>query len=124
MTATVDTLKRRADFLRAARGRKAVRPTLVLQAAPKDAADAARFGYTATRKLGGAVVRNRVKRRLREAVRRVAADCIPAGRDYVLIGRATTSRAPFADIVADLRAALNAVAAPSKRQEPKKAVQP
>lgn len=124
MMATFETLKRRTDFLRAARGRKAVRPTLVLQCTPRsrstsrsdDGASSAipRVGFTATRKLGGAVTRNRVKRRLREAVRAIPDDCIRPDRDYVLIGRGRTCSASFATIVDDLRTALRAVANPAK----------
>lgn len=108
MPAPYETIKARPDFLRAARGGKAVRPTLVLQCADRreNEPGPARFGFTATRKLGGAVVRNRAKRRLRAAVRQTDAACVRSGRDYVLIGRGATSTAPFDAIVADLRSAL------------------
>jgi len=72
----VERLKRRADFLLVAGSRrKYVTPGFVLQARARDAAapvprDAVRVGFTATRKLGGAVVRNRARRRLRGGQRR------------------------------------------------------
>ena len=116
MTATFETLKRRADFLRAARGRKWVTPTIILQSHTRPNGEEAppRFGFTATRKLGGAVVRNRVKRRMREAVRRLSAGDVGAGRDYVLIGRGNAVQAPFRALVADLRSAVAAIAEPKK----------
>lgn len=119
MTGTVQTLKRRPDFLRAQRGVKAVRPTLVLQCRARRDMEGKgiRFGFTATRKLGGAVVRNRVKRRLRAAVRQLDAGLAGAGCDYVLIGRAVTATAPFVQIMDDLHGAMNTV---RRRQDPSK----
>ncbi len=108
------TLKTRADFLRIAAGRRrAVRPGFVLQAlarpSPNGDAEAVRVGYTASRKVGNAVVRNRAKRRLRAA----AAEILPRfgrpGTDYVLIARGTTGAQPYAALVADLAGALRQV---------------
>jgi ribonuclease P protein component len=104
----------RADFLRvAAAHRRAVMPGLVLQAAPRPQPGAAsaslRVGFTASRKIGNAVRRNRAKRRLRAA----AAALIPThgrpGTDYVLIARANTADRPYAALLADLAAALRRV---------------
>ena len=65
-------LKRRAEFLRvAAKGAKSAMPGLVLQARRRDDSGPARLGFTVTKKVGGAVVRNRVRRRLKEAARAV-----------------------------------------------------
>jgi len=115
-------LKKRADFVRARRGRRAVTAGLVLQCHPSGESGppgAARVGYTATKKLGGAVVRNRVKRRLRAAAARVMADRARPGFDYVLIGRDGTATRPFVRLVADLEQALRQVhgagTAPGKR---------
>lgn len=104
------TLKTRADFLRVAAGqRRAVAAGLVLQAAPRPqggCGSPVRLGFTASRKVGNAVVRNRAKRRLRA----VAASVLPregeSGTDYVLIARASTVDRPFADLVADLERAV------------------
>ena len=104
-------LKKRRDFLRAAaRGKRAARPGLVLQAAPGQPG-LVRFGFTVTKKVGNAVVRNRAKRRLREAARLTLPGVTLArldaeGWDLVLIGRDATGRRPFAQLMEDLRGAL------------------
>jgi ribonuclease P protein component len=107
-------LKRRAEFLRVAgKGRRSVAPGLILQAlrrsagvAPSEAGEAARIGFTASRKVGIAVVRNRARRRLKAAVDRVMPLHAASGHDYVLVARAATVRRPFAALLADLEGAL------------------
>jgi len=100
-------LKRRAEFLRvASKGRKAATHGLVLQVLPRDDRDAARVGFMVTKKIGNAVVRNRTRRRLKEAARlEFAVDPI-AGVDLVLIGREGTRARSFPDLRDDLRRAL------------------
>jgi ribonuclease P protein component len=99
-------LKKRRDFLRvASRGKRAARPGLVLQAAA-GTPDMLRMGFTVTKKVGNAVVRNRARRRLKEAARLTLPALPAAGWDLVLIGRDATVRRPFADLVADLKGAL------------------
>ncbi len=89
-----ERLKRRADFLRvAAKGRKAPVHGLVLQALARDDAGPARVGFTVTRKIGNAVVRNRARRRLKEAARLLLREARPTGVDLVLIGRDATAQA-------------------------------
>lgn len=66
-----------------------------------------RFGFTVTKKLGNAVVRNRIRRRLKAAVTAVAPDLAVDGHDYVLVARKAALDRPFTDILADLRQALN-----------------
>ncbi len=107
MPGRLPRLTRRSEFLRVAgRGRKAARPGLVLQALPSGEGPL-RLGFTATKKIGGAVVRNRAKRRLREAARlTLSADAAPAGWDLVLIARDATATRPFAQLLGDLRGAL------------------
>jgi ribonuclease P protein component len=106
----VSRLVKRADFLRLARGRKWAAPGLVLQMAPTpETADALRVGFTATKKLGSAVVRNRVKRRLRDAARQVLPLSGISGHDYVLIGREATAERPFNALLDDLKQALRKV---------------
>ena len=103
--AAIERLRVRRDFLAAARGRRVVTGSLILQTRRR-AGGPARLGFTVSRKGGNAVERNRVRRRLREAVRTSAASRLRAGHDYVLIGRRATLTAPFERIVADLAAAL------------------
>ena len=107
-------LKTRADFLRvAAARRRAARPGLVLQAAPQPPGDGApaaiRVGFTASRRVGNAVTRNRAKRRLRAAAAEILPDSGRAGMDYVLIARKETGSRRYADLVGDLRAALRQI---------------
>lgn len=101
-------LKKRADFLRAARGRKRNTEHFTLQVRKRTPADQEppRFGFTVTKKVGIAAVRNRIRRRLREAVRLVGSVAARPGHDYVLIGRRSAVKAPFERILADLHEAL------------------
>ena len=113
MPPIVGRLKRRAEFRRVAReGKKLAMQGLVLQAAPM-AADArlepacdARLGLTVTRRIGGAVVRNRARRRLRAAAAEIFPSCARAGYDYVLIARRTTPTRPYRELVGDVEKAL------------------
>ena len=74
--------------------------------------DIARFGFTASKGLGGAVIRNRARRRLKEAVRLAAPDHAVQGYDYVLIAREGTVQRRFTEIIKDLERALTKVHAP------------
>jgi len=106
-------LKRRADFLRlAAKGRKIARHGFVLQALRSVEAKDLQIGFTATKKLGNAVIRNRAKRRLREAARLSLGELRLAGQDLagvelVLIGRRETGEMNFASLRANLAKAVS-----------------
>lgn len=140
----IATLKKRADFLRLRNGRKVVMRTLILiskrqpegAAAPikpapenvesgqvqPDAASARieappRIGYTVTRRVGNAVVRNRVRRRFREAVRQVGPGRARPGHDYVFIARHTTPGADFAALKEDVRKALERASQPHRSRQ-------
>lgn len=113
MAARLGRLTKRPDYLRVAAGRrKWVTPGLVLQARAREAADGddgaagIRLGITVSRKVGGAVQRNRARRRLRAAAREVLAEVGRPGHDYVLIGRAGTPARPYGELCADLRTAV------------------
>jgi ribonuclease P protein component len=104
-------LPRRADFLRlAARGRKIARPGFVLQAATVAPEAELRIGYTATKKIGNAVARNRARRRLREAARLTFGPRALTGLELVLICRQDTANIPFATLCAELERAVASVA--------------
>jgi ribonuclease P protein component len=90
----------------AAKGRKAATHGLVLQALTRGDNAPARIGFTVTKKIGGAVERNRARRRLKEAARLEFAENPPSGIDLVLIGRDATRTRPFEDLREDLRRAL------------------
>ncbi|SES66400.1 ribonuclease P protein component [Oceanicella actignis] len=105
-------MKRRADFLAAARARRWNAPGMVVQARERAGdegpAGVARVGYTCSKKVGNAVARNRAKRRLRAAAALVLPGRARAGWDYVLIGRAeATAARPFAQLTRDLETALD-----------------
>ena len=111
-------LKTRAEFLHVKGGARYVAPSLVLEARARsndknDDSGLARFGFTATKTLGGAVVRNRARRRLKEAVRKAAPEHAKSGYDYVLIARAGTVQGRFAELIKDLERALAKVHAPA-----------
>jgi ribonuclease P protein component len=124
--ARIGRLKHRPEFLAVAgTRRKWVAPGLILQIRRHDhkqrpAADgpAVRFGLTASKKVGNAVVRNRARRRLRAAACEVLAAHAAAGHDFVVIARAETVTRDFADLKADLIAGLRRLGAWSGKAPP------
>lgn len=117
-------LKRRAEFVQAAKaGRRAARDSLVLQAfsRPDDdiGAGETRLGFTATKKIGNAVARNRAKRRLRAAARLHLSAESPQGWNLVLIARDSTGSCPFPKLIADLEGALRKAGVPRPADQPR-----
>ena len=102
----MERLTQRADFLAAAKGPRVPAGAFVLQTRKRAETAPPRFGFTVSKKVGNAVERNRVRRRLREIVRRHAALLAERGHDYVLIGRRAALQAPFGALVADFTGAL------------------
>ena len=107
MASAAQRLTRRAEFLAvAAKGRKVAVHSLVLQALPRAGGHPARLGFTVTKKVGNAVVRNRTRRRLKEAARLVLQERPMVGVDLVLIGRDATRGRNFVILMDDLSRAL------------------
>ena len=106
----MERLKQRADFLAAAAGAKAPGTAFVLQARARADPAPSRVGFTVSKKVGNAVERNRVRRRLREVVRLSGAMARQTGHDYVLIGRRAALGAPFDRLIAEFAGALKRVA--------------
>jgi ribonuclease P protein component len=102
-----ETIRRRADFLAANNGRRAPMPGFVLLVRQRgDGSDAMRVGYTVTKKVGNAVVRNRMKRRLRALARELLPAAGTAGADHILIGRNGGIERDYADLRREFAKAL------------------
>ncbi len=114
----VARLKRRPEFLAvAASGLKLATPAMIVQARRRGDDEAPRLGLTASRKVGGAVERNRARRRLRAAAEAVIPLAGRTGHDYVLVARTAALTRPYALLVEDLTRALGRLASPSRRPE-------
>ena len=106
----IERMRTRAQFVAAAKGRSASRGAVVVQTLPREEQGGIRAGFTATRKVGGAVVRNRAKRRLREAARLLLPLHGVSGRDYVFIARGGTATRAWARLLDDVKSALISLA--------------
>jgi ribonuclease P protein component len=95
-------LRKRAEFLAVRRGEKRRGRLFLMEVLDRGVTEAPRVGFTVTKKVGNAVVRNRIRRRLREAVRVHAAGDMKPGKDYVIVGREDILTAPFDELAAEL----------------------
>jgi ribonuclease P protein component len=99
-------LRRRRDFVAVAGTRRRwVAPAFVLQAGPRGAPDEIGLGFTASRRIGNAVARNRARRRLRAAARAILPGAARPGYDYVLVARPAILTCPFNVVLSDLATA-------------------
>ncbi len=122
------TLKLRSEFLRIRGGARCALPPFVLETKPRpegcETDIGPRFGFTVTKAIGNAVVRNRVRRRLKAAVTAVAATAAQTGFDYVLIARSAVIERDFSQLEKDLERAFHRVHQPldqtPRSERPKK----
>ena len=106
----LEVMRKRSDFLATARGRRASALGLNLQGRDRGDKARPRVGFTATKKVGNAVQRNRAKRRLRALAREVLTGLARPGWDYVIVARPeTTAERAWTDLVEDLTSALHRV---------------
>lgn len=109
---TIERMKSRPQFLAAAKGVSASRGAVLMQMLDRqDGETVVRVGFTASKRVGGSVERNRAKRRLREAARRLVPQLGRPGCDYVLIARAGTPGRPWERLLDDVKSALLRLAA-------------
>jgi ribonuclease P protein component len=102
----MDRLRQRADFLAVANGARVSSAAFALQARRRDDQGPVRVGFTVTKKNGTATERNRIRRRLRELVKRLDVISMRPHHDYVLVGRREALTRDFAVMLDDLRSAL------------------
>jgi ribonuclease P protein component len=108
----IDRLKKRAEFLACAQAPSCARGAVVVQARPRgDDQPLVRAGFTATKRIGGSVQRNRAKRRMREAARLLLPDLGRPGVDYVFIARGGVTTRPWVRLLDDMKSALIRLAA-------------
>ncbi|MBV9459855.1 MAG: ribonuclease P protein component [Bradyrhizobium sp.] len=112
----MDRLRQRADFLAVANGARISSSAFTLQSRRRDDLGPIRVGFTVTKKNGNAPERNRIRRRLRAAVRALDAMAMRPHHDYVLVGRRAALTCDFSTMLDDLRSALQRV----DRQGPKR----
>jgi ribonuclease P protein component len=106
----MDRLRQRAEFIAVAGGLRINAPAFVLQGRRRDDDGPIRVGFTVTKKIGTATERNRIRRRLRELVKRAAPGSMSPHSDYVLVGRRAALSREFTVMLGDLNAALTRAA--------------
>jgi ribonuclease P protein component len=111
----MDRLRQRADFLAVANGARVNSAAFVVQSRRRDDLGPVRIGFTVTKKNGTATERNRIRRRLRELVKRLDVISMRPHHDYVLVGRRVALNRDFKAMLDDLRAALNRLDRPKER---------
>jgi ribonuclease P protein component len=107
----IERVKKRPDFLACAQAAHCARGAVLVQARRRDDAPLVRVGFTATKRIGGAVERNRAKRRLREAARLLLPALASPGFDYVFVARGGVTARPWPRLLDDVKSALLRLAA-------------
>jgi len=109
---SIQRLTKRSEFLACARAPSSAKGAVVVQARPRDDdTTPVRVGFTATKRIGGAVERNRAKRRMREAARAILPAFGAPGVDYVIIARGGVLTRPWDRLLDDVKTALLRLAA-------------
>ena len=114
----LQTLKSRPEFLAVRGGRRSSTPAFLIEARERPAAEnggTARFGFTITKKIGNAVTRNRIRRRLKAAFAATAPDHARPSCDYVIVARHAALDRPFATLLEDVARAFAALHDNAKR---------
>lgn len=111
----MNRLRQRADFIAAAKGLRMASPAFVVQSRSRNDDGPTRVGFTVTKKVGTATERNRVRRRLRELVKRLDVISMRPHHDYVIVGRRAALDRGFETMFNDLRSALSRL----ERQTPR-----
>jgi ribonuclease P protein component len=111
----IQRLTKRAQFLFVRQGVRASRPHVLIEARRRAENGPIGLGLTASKKVGAAVARNRARRRMREAARRLLPELGLAGVDYVLVARQTTPAAPWVALLDDIGNALISLRADLKK---------
>jgi len=114
-TFKIERLRKRPDFLACAQAPACARGAVLVQARARDSDPLVRAGFTATKRIGGAVERNRAKRRLREAARLLLPQLGSPGFDYVFIARGGVVTRPWDRLLDDMKSALIRLAADRDR---------
>jgi ribonuclease P protein component len=102
-------LRRRSEFLSAAKGLRSNTQAFSVQAVRRPEFGEARFGFTTTKKIGNAVERARMRRRLKEAIRTARGLPVREGHDYVFVARREALRIPFAELSSQIVQALSEI---------------
>jgi ribonuclease P protein component len=108
-------IQKRVDFLACAKAPACARGAVLVQARARDETPLVRAGFTATKRIGGAVQRNRAKRRMREAARLLLPDLAHPGFDYVFIARGGVTTRPWPRLLDAVKSALLRLAADRDR---------
>ncbi len=113
------TLKKRKEYLRVRGGQRCQNVAFILETKPRAVPDVAatdaarpegpRFGFTITKKIGNAVTRNRIRRRLKHALAELANEFAKPDYDYVVVGRRSAATQPYSDLKKDLERCLQRV---------------